>query len=80
MKPAKDIDFKVIQLRIRYTVSRRGMTMGEISEHLGVDRRTYYYWFNAKTLRLNDLNRIASFLGVDICYLLGCKGALNDDF
>jgi hypothetical protein len=26
------------------------------------------------------LNRIASFLGVDICYLLGCKGALNDDF
>jgi hypothetical protein len=61
-------------------VSRRGMMMGELMDHLEVDRRTYHYWFNQKSLRVKELNRIASFLGVDICYLLGCKGALNDDF
>ncbi len=51
--------------------ARRGMTVGEMTEELGVTRKTYYNWISQGKIPMDKLELLSALFGVSVDYLLG---------
>lgn len=56
---------------IRAECARRRITIKELAEQTGIERRTYYAWEKKGDLPVSALNQIANTLGVTTDKLLG---------
>ena len=51
--------------------ARNGLTKEELSNTLGVSRKTYYNWLNKGKIPQEKLERMAKIFNVSVDYLLG---------
>ena len=51
--------------------ARKGMTVGEMTQALGVCPKTYYNWCTNGRIPQSKLEKLADIFGVSASYLLG---------
>lgn len=56
--------------------ARIGLTQEELSQRLGITRKTYYNWISSGRIPQKKLELMSELFGVSIDYLLGyqCNG------
>ena len=59
---------------IRAECARRRMSLSEMTEIIGIERKTFYNWENKGDLPVSALNKIADVLNVPTDKLLGLSG------
>ncbi|MBQ1388580.1 MAG: helix-turn-helix transcriptional regulator [Clostridia bacterium] len=59
---------------IRAECARRRMSLSEMTETIGIERKTFYNWENKGDLPVSVLSKIADVLNVSTDKLLGLSG------
>jgi transcriptional regulator with XRE-family HTH domain len=58
---------------IRAECARRHITIDELADKLGIERKTFYNWENRKDFPVSMLKKMASLFGITTDELLGLK-------